>query len=448
MRLPSSSQLLTLPAAVVAARLLHSIPEDTYAFPKFRVSFLNRLPLLDETADRWLKGGLRGGELEFLDQPWTEQPSSALKEIDSGPGVSQVPLTTPGAANYTLEKMKMGKDAYLCLVPKPVEHTPPPPEETESDFDLTPSRSWSLLQPLSGTCLYHRQGWFTYSYCHNEEIRQFKEAQTPNSAGGHRPPEEDPEWEAYTLGRAPKPGADLTVAEQNAQAVNLELARNAGSRYLVQRWGEGTICDKTGKPREVEVQFHCSMTMTDTILFVKEAKTCSYVLVIHTPRLCGEPGFKSRHDKGEENLIRCREIVDTKPPAGGAGPHSNLPDLDHPLKAPRRKPVLPAPVKDAKGVETKDTVHNDLLRKTIEAILSGKDVKHSKVVLGEVAGDKDGVVFEIVEEEADMTEGQVDAMDQLTDALRAAGYNVRAEKVSLGKKQSEKGQEQAKKKKT
>lgn len=52
----------------------------------------------------------------------------------------------------------------------------------------------------------------------------------------------------------PEPGADLTVAEQNALAVNLELARGAGSRYLVQRWGDGTICDKTGREREIEIQ--------------------------------------------------------------------------------------------------------------------------------------------------------------------------------------------------
>ena len=59
------------------------------------------------------------------------------------------------------------------------------------------------------------------------------------------------------MGRAPAqpaPGAGLTVAEQNAHATNLELAKNAGSRYLVQRWGDGTLCDKTGRNREVEVQ--------------------------------------------------------------------------------------------------------------------------------------------------------------------------------------------------
>jgi len=66
------------------------------------------------------------------------------------------------------------------------------------------------------------------------------------------------QWEAYTLGQAPattpESGADLTVAEQNALAVNLELARGAGSRYLIQRWGDGTMCDKTGREREIEIQ--------------------------------------------------------------------------------------------------------------------------------------------------------------------------------------------------
>lgn len=82
--------LSLLPAAFLlpaAARFLHSIPEDTYALPKSRVIFLNSLPLLNEQAQKWLKDGLRGGHLEFLDQPWKENnwPShSSRKEIDSG----------------------------------------------------------------------------------------------------------------------------------------------------------------------------------------------------------------------------------------------------------------------------------------------------------------------------------------------------------------------------
>ena len=71
----------------------------------------------------------------------------------------------------------------------------------------------------------------------------------------HLPPTQ---WEAYTLGQAPaatpESGADLTVAEQNALAVNLELVRGTSSRYLIQRWGDGTVCDKTGREREIEIQ--------------------------------------------------------------------------------------------------------------------------------------------------------------------------------------------------
>jgi len=64
------------------------------------------------------------------------------------------------------------------------------------------------------------------------------------------------QWEAYDLGRAPEPGsdADVSMADHGALAANLELARGAGSRYLVQRWGDGSVCDKTGKRREIEVQ--------------------------------------------------------------------------------------------------------------------------------------------------------------------------------------------------
>jgi protein OS-9 len=60
--------------------LHQSIPEDLHAFPKYRVSFLNGLPVSNETAQKWLTNGLQGGELEFLGQ-WHNKP---LKEIESG----------------------------------------------------------------------------------------------------------------------------------------------------------------------------------------------------------------------------------------------------------------------------------------------------------------------------------------------------------------------------
>ncbi|PFH50662.1 hypothetical protein AMATHDRAFT_144504 [Amanita thiersii Skay4041] len=446
--LPLSS-LLVLPLHLIltSARLLHSLPEDTYAFPKFRVSFLNGMPVHNETAQRWLNDGLRGGELEFLDQAWQEQSwqaSSSRKEIGSADLPPNQNLPTLNSifaphANYSLELIKMGpRDSYVCLIPKPPDNNPSTAED-EAESEISPARSWSLLQPLTGTCLYHRQGWFTYSYCHNREIRQFKEliqVHPHHSSGGYKP-EEDPEWEAYTLGRAPQgeeSGADLTVAEQDVQTTNLELAKTAGSRYLVQRWGDGTTCDKTGKSREVEVQFHCSMTMTDTILFVKETKTCSYVLVVHTPRLCGEPGFKSRRDLGEETQIKCREIIPSTVPSG-----ISLPVTDYPLKLSRHKTVPPGSTagnkENSKGTQDgkKDKVFGEIFRKTLEALMD------ENIKSGTGGGE---VVIELLEDDGTLEDaGDTEMVNRLTEALRAAGYNVKAERLTPKFRNPEKGEQ-------
>ncbi|KAF8522194.1 hypothetical protein BU17DRAFT_87289 [Hysterangium stoloniferum] len=379
--------LLLLPPLLHAANIHQSIPEDLYAFPKYRVSFLNGLPVSNETAQKWLKNGLQGGELEFLGQ-WHANPP---KEIESGttaqhpldqehPIKSDHPLHDQQTTlSPTLEHMRLGPSrSYLCLIP-PAPSLPPPPSD-EMNAPVTPTHSWSLLQPLSGTCLYHRQAWFTYSYCHNQHVRQFRElpGAFPHPPGG-RVVEEDPEWESYTLGKSPSAESttdgQLSVNDELTLANNLELARQgAGQRYLVQRWGDGTVCDKTGRPREIEVQFHCSMTMTDTVLFVKETRTCEYVLVIHTPRLCGEPGFKSRLEQMPEAAIRCREVLNPE-----LTPRSELP-------APRKK-IRPPPPPVVPEEPPKNTLTERIkvLQRAIEKML-GRDV-------GE--GVEDMAVFEV-----------------------------------------------------
>lgn len=54
-----------------------SIPEDPYAFPKYRLSFLNGLSVSNATALQWLADGLVGGEQEFLsNEPYPHPPAS------------------------------------------------------------------------------------------------------------------------------------------------------------------------------------------------------------------------------------------------------------------------------------------------------------------------------------------------------------------------------------
>jgi len=70
---------------IVSGRIYASlIPEDPHAFPKYDVTFLNGLPVLNETAERWLRDGLEGGLLEFIEEPWVSKNPlwSKLKGID------------------------------------------------------------------------------------------------------------------------------------------------------------------------------------------------------------------------------------------------------------------------------------------------------------------------------------------------------------------------------
>ena len=87
--------LLSLCGLVVAAGPHWSLAEDPFAFPKYRVSFLNGLPVLNETAERWIAHGLKGGEREFLDQSWrgsdqNDQQAHVVQSIDSGDASPEV----------------------------------------------------------------------------------------------------------------------------------------------------------------------------------------------------------------------------------------------------------------------------------------------------------------------------------------------------------------------
>jgi len=175
------------------------------------------------------------------------------------------------------------------------------------------------------------------------------------------------------------------------------------------------------------------MTMTDTILFVKETQTCHYVLHIATPRLCGEPGFKSRVDSREEAYIRCREVV-----GDDEYVHADrtLPPSDHPAKLPKhRKPVIAPPPEEPAQDTKASNPGNDLIRRALERILSQGDLgaSLSGQVLIEQLEDGDGeMVIELVDSEwpleGDDDEGSTARAQHLADVLRAAGYDVVGQK--------------------
>ena len=149
-------------------------------------------------------------------------------------------------------------------------------------------------------------GWWSYSFCYKSQIKQFHQL-PPGSGGPIYPPQEDPSTPAYVLGRFSDSKTDQQEDGKKNSATT-QLQTKGETRCLVQKLSGGTTCDLTGKDRRVEVQFHCHPHSTDRIGWIKEVATCTYLMIIYTPRLCNDVAFlPPRQNKA--HLIACREIL-------------------------------------------------------------------------------------------------------------------------------------------
>ncbi|WWC59607.1 uncharacterized protein I303_102165 [Kwoniella dejecticola CBS 10117] len=339
---------------------------DLYAYPKYEVQFLNDLPLSQSDAERVKSLGL-GNEQDWLQGNLGGSSGRRLSDGNEEAAIKDSLEVIPMNFAHPSEEAGSVPYPYLCLMPsKNATDTQTAmidslDQVVESEDELDPIQGWQAMSHLDGKCLFTKQGWFTYSYCHNSHIRQFHAAPHPHPhPPGGLVPVEDTKYDAYTLGQV-SPGsrqrfaagqhrvgggvdAEKIRGKSNTNAAGSESQSESGSeidslstsastsskksnqptisfgsnqsssRYLIQRWSYGTRCDKTGKPREVEVQIHCSMTTGDMIYMIKELSICQYVIIIHSPYLCSLPGFKNHQEnmvnKIENAPIRCRQVVD------------------------------------------------------------------------------------------------------------------------------------------
>ena len=128
-----------------------------------------------------------------------------------------------------------------------------------------------LLRGMRGTCSYFRDGWWTYSFCYGDRVRQFHQL-APSQNVPVYPPQEDPTVSAFDLGvysnkrkdskgDGNQPDSDNSGIEERGQEQQksergdgLRLETQGDTRYLVQTLAGGTVCDLTGRNRKVEVQ--------------------------------------------------------------------------------------------------------------------------------------------------------------------------------------------------
>lgn len=76
--------------------------------------------------------------------------------------------------------------------------------------------------------------------------------------------------------------------------------------------GGGTWCELTKKNRRIEIQFQCDPNSGDRVAWIKEISTCSYLMVIHTPKLCNDLAFVPVKRVGEGEGVHeivCQKVL-------------------------------------------------------------------------------------------------------------------------------------------
>ncbi|KAL4888660.1 glucosidase II beta subunit-like protein-domain-containing protein [Aspergillus ambiguus] len=295
-----------------------NINDDLLAFPQFQVLFPDEY-ILDSHAKDLLQTQAISNE-HAQQQPVSEQKSTQVYSEDR-PSEPHTPReSTP---ELTYEEMILEDRRFFCQIPR-VEtsensQTNGSAQTSEADekreLARATDRGIELLREMEGKCMYYVSGWWSYSFCYKKQVKQFHAL--PSGSGiPNYPPMEDPSTLSFILGRFPDADHDeddyaepeRRKSSSSSSTDMAELQTKGGSRYLVQHLRGGDRCDLTGRDRKIEVQFHCHPQSTDRIGWIKELTTCSYLMVIYTPRLCNDVAFQPPQ-QDEVHSIECREIL-------------------------------------------------------------------------------------------------------------------------------------------
>lgn len=261
---------------VLAAQRPFSVSDDLLAYPQFQIQWLDDY-VTDDFAEEKLHHANDGqsrspqhSHIEPYDPPPIAEPghestNSASSEADH---------------QHDYELMVVQKQRFLCAIPRIAASEEDEDaerssynettlaqqrEEEQKELSRANERGWELLSGMQGHCVYYVSGWWSYSFCFQQGVRQFH-ALAPARGLPVYPPQEDTSVEGYVLGQYDvlaneQPAGEMGVSRKQdgspsrkETAPTGELVAKGDSRYLVQKLDGGTVCDLTGKGRRVEIQ--------------------------------------------------------------------------------------------------------------------------------------------------------------------------------------------------
>ncbi|XP_068123521.1 protein OS-9 isoform X2 [Hyperolius riggenbachi] len=147
-----------------------------------------------------------------------------------------------------------------------------------------------LLKPMeAAACLTKTKDWWTYEFCYGKHIQQYHIE------------ESEVKGDILYLGYYQ---SEFDWNNETAKASKHHKLK----RYHSQMYVNGSKCDLNGKSRETEVRFVCEEGSGDYIARVDEPQSCTYVLTVHTTRICNHP-FLRPPSSGMPQSIRCHPAL-------------------------------------------------------------------------------------------------------------------------------------------
>ncbi|NXW90665.1 OS9 protein, partial [Alopecoenas beccarii] len=179
------------------------------------------------------------------------------------------------------------KQRYECRLP-PAAVRPPDPEDDAPLYNG--SGVAELLRPMAAApCLLKTKDWWTYEFCYGKHIQQYHVE------------ESEIKGDVLFLGYY---HSAFDWNDETAKATKQHQLK----RYHSQSYVNGSRCDLTGRAREAEVRFLCEEGAGDYIARVDEPQSCSYVLTVHTTRICHHP-FLRPPARAAPQPIRCQPAL-------------------------------------------------------------------------------------------------------------------------------------------
>ncbi|XP_066254403.1 endoplasmic reticulum lectin 1 isoform X1 [Euwallacea similis] len=121
-------------------------------------------------------------------------------------------------------------------------------------------------------CLYGGTGWWKFEFCYGKSVEQFHI-------------ERDGSRTAINLGVFNKQKHLDWIKEHPHKRPKPVEARKQISHF----YSEGSVCDKTGQPRQTEVKLKClenAANPSSVSLYLLEPKYCEYILGVESPLIC------------------------------------------------------------------------------------------------------------------------------------------------------------------